>query len=144
MLQRGRKSPSNVVVVDTARHKPDPPKHLSAEQKTIWKDIVGAMKPGHFPQAVLPLLEVYCCCVSRCRTVDQQLREVNPTTDIKRFRMLAAMQCRESMLLCSLSTRLRLLKPTSSHLNRHDEGAGVTKPWDIGKPWQDDDADEPA
>ena len=148
MAQRGRKSADSLTVVpfvDVAQKKPiDPPKYLTAEQKDIWKTIVGGMKPGQFPIATLPLLEVYVGCVARTRAVAQQLREVNPTTDLKRFRALAAMQCRESMLLCSLSTRLRLLKPSSSHLNRHEAGAGVVKPWDLGKPWEDDPADEPA
>jgi hypothetical protein len=145
MVQRGRKSPSNVVCIDVAQQKPtDPPKHLSVEQKQVWRDIVGAMRPGHFPVAVHPLLEVYCGCVARTRAIAQQLREVNPSTDLKRFKELTTMQVRESMLLCSLSTRLRLLKPSSSHLNRHDEGPKI-KPWDLSskaQPWDDDD--EPA
>jgi phage terminase small subunit len=145
MNQRGRKSAaSNVVCIDVAQQKPiDPPKYLTAEQKKIWQDIVGAMKPGQFPTAVHPLLETYCMCISRIRAIEQQLREVNPTTDFKRYRMLTTMQVRESALLCSLSTRLRLLKPSSSRQDRHEKQ--YVKPWELhlSKPGEDDEEDKP-
>jgi hypothetical protein len=141
MAQRGRKSAESLRVVpfvDVAQQKPtEPPAYLTAEQKEIWRGIVGAMKPSHFPAAVLPLLEVYCGCISRARGIEQQLREVDPKTDFKRFRALTSMQVRESALLCSLSTRLRLLKPSSSRQDRH-EPPPRPKPWEVHKqPWEE-------
>jgi phage terminase small subunit len=142
MKQRGRKSAESLTVVpfvDVARQKPiEPPAHLTAEQKQIWQDTVGGMKPGQFPAAVHPLLEVYCTCISRTRFIERQLREVDPKTDFKRYRALTSMQCRESALLCSLSTRLRLLKPSSSRQDRHE--SSLSKPWELhkSKPWEDD------
>jgi phage terminase small subunit len=143
MNQRGRKSAAskNVVCIDVARQKPtDPPTYLTAEQAQIWQDIVGAMRPGQFPIAVHPLLETYCMCISRTRAIEQQLREVDPKTDFKRYRMLATMQVRESALLCSLSTRLRLLKPSSSRQDRHEKP--LAKPWELHRPrpWEEDPA----
>jgi hypothetical protein len=140
MNQRGRKSAASMSVVpfvDVAQQKPtDPPTYLTAEQAEIWRGIVAAMKPSHFPIAVHPLLEVYCGCISRARAIEQQLREVDPKTDFKRYKMLTAMQVRESQLLCSLSTRLRLLKPSSSRQDRHEKP--LSKPWELHRPpWED-------
>jgi hypothetical protein len=71
------------------------------------------------------------------RAIEQQLREVDPKTDFKRYRMLTTMQVRESALLCSLSTRLRLLKPSSSRQDRHEKPH--TKPWELhNAPWEED------
>ncbi len=135
--QRGRKSAASLTVVPFVEQpKPDAPKHLSAEQKQIWRDIVDAMVPSHFPAATYPLLEVYCTCVARCRAIERLLRQADPKADFKKYRMLVTMQCQQSALLCSLSTRLRLLKPSSSRQDRHEPPG--PKPWELHRPWDDD------
>jgi hypothetical protein len=75
------------------------------------------------------------------RAIEHQLREVDPKTDFKRYRALTVMQVRESALLCSLSTRLRLLKPSSSRQERHEKQ--FVKPWELKRPWEDDEEDKP-
>jgi phage terminase small subunit len=134
MVQRGRKSAAaaaaaDVVVIDVARIKPEPPKYLTNEQAEIWRITVDAMKAGSFPAATHPLLETYCMCVSRARFIEKELRETDLNTDFKRFKMLSSMQARQSSMIAMLATRLRILPKNNSRQNRHE--SPHAKPWEI-------------
>jgi phage terminase small subunit len=131
MVQRGRKSAaSNVVaLVDVKQRKPDPPKYLTKEQAEVWKITVDAMKGGAFPPATHPLLEAYCVAVGSSRFIEKALRETDPTTDFRRFRMLSSMQARQSSMIAMLATRLRILPKNNSRQNRHEPP--YVKPWEI-------------
>jgi hypothetical protein len=138
MVQRGRKSvaSSNVVVIDVAQIKPEPPKHLTKEEARIWTVTVDAMKAGSFPAATHPLLETYCSCVSRARFIGKELRETDAKTDFKRYKMLLGMQARTTALMAMLATRLRILPRNNPRQNRHE--APYSKPWELRpKPWED-------
>jgi hypothetical protein len=132
MVQRSQKSAESrsiLALVDVRQQKPDAPKHLSTEQQQVWTDIVDAMKSEHFPGAVQPLLEIYCAVVVRLRHLEQQVRDVDPAVDFKKYRTLLRLQCQQTSLLCSLSTRLRILRPNRSTRDYHEPPG--PRPWEL-------------
>ena len=133
MRQRGRKSAeeSNVVEIDVAALRPAPPAHLCAEDAEVWRTTVAGMKPGWFGGEVWPLLELYCACTGIARTLAKEIAASGPQDP--RFDKLVAMHERESALLVTLATKLRLSKQSSadSRTVKHDSGVvGLRKPWD--------------
>ena len=112
MRQRGRKSAeSNVVEIDVAALRPAPPAHLCAEDAEVWRTTVAGMKPGWFGGEVWPLLELYCACTGIARTLAKEIAASGPQDP--RFDKLVAMHERESALLVTLATNLRLSKQSS-------------------------------
>jgi phage terminase small subunit len=132
MRQRGRKSAeSNVVEIDVAALRPAPPAHLCAEDAEVWRTTVAGMKPGWFSGETWPLLELFCACTSIARTLAREVAASGPQDP--RFDKLVAMHERESALLVTLATNLRLSKQSSadSRTVKHDPGGGgLRKPWD--------------
>jgi hypothetical protein len=95
MKQRGRKSAASLTVVpfvDVAMRKPDAAKHLGAEQKRVWNDLVVAMKAQHFAGATELLLEIFCNVVVRLRSIEQMLRDADPEADFRRYKALLTLQ----------------------------------------------------
>jgi hypothetical protein len=62
MRQRGRKSLASLSIVPAvsidARQRPEPPKRLSSEEKAVWREVTGAVRPDWLYGAE-HLLEIY-------------------------------------------------------------------------------------
>lgn len=46
--QPGRRSAASFVVVDVSQQRPAAPERLTSEEKAIWDDIVGKLRPDWF------------------------------------------------------------------------------------------------
>jgi hypothetical protein len=117
MKQRGRKSSASLSIVAVNDHKrPRPPAHLSEPEADIWRSLTSAMPPRHFDSALF-LLESLCCTINVGNVLMRELHRYddpalkNPA-NFAIYEKLLAMNCRQSALVASLSTKLKLTKQT--------------------------------
>jgi glycerol-3-phosphate O-acyltransferase len=134
MVQRGRKSPESqaVVVALVPGTRPEPPRELTPEQAQVWKTTVGALRADWFGPENFALMAQFCRHAALADVIDKALRATDIKADLARFARLAAMQSRESAMISSLATRLRMTVQASrdSRISKRDPGAGRPKPWE--------------
>jgi hypothetical protein len=141
MAQRGRKSAASlsVVPIDVKLVRPDPPKELTKDQAAVWRDTVAAMRPDWFSRETWPLLVQLCRHICLARSIAEQIAATDPR-DLARLGKLAAMQIAESMVIASLSTKLRLTIQSSRDPKTTKRGWPGPETWEItgrkaGMPW---------
>jgi hypothetical protein len=113
---------------------PPPPKHLSADAKRIWKDIVGVRPVDFFAPGSLHLLEQFCESVVQQRIYAEMMR-ADPLNEeaVAHFTKLGALlNATAAKLRLSIQSALR----TESRKNEEREpqaaapqllGAGVVR-----------------
>jgi hypothetical protein len=149
MKRAGRKSAeakaaAALTLVDISHFRPDAPDELTPEQREIWTNIVGSMKPASFAPSTYPLLTQYCRHVSRCRFIAAQLQKIDPQKNFKEYKAWASMHRAESSVLCQLATKLRLLPKANTRADRQ-QTTETSTPWNIRrKPWIDEDGNSAA
>lgn len=142
MKQRGRKSAvalatsSNAVEVVSAP--PAPPLELTPEQCEVWKEIASSMPADWFDRATFALLKQYCRHEIESRRIAQLIdQEVSRAEDFdpERYDKLLSMQKRESDVLSTLATKMRLAQQSrygargaDSHKKRSNTSA-APPPW---------------
>jgi hypothetical protein len=131
MTQRGRKSSASLAVVPlTQPQRPEPPEYLSKAAAEVWREVVSAMRPDWFGRETHPILEQYCRHVVLARLIANAIpAEID---DIAGFDRLTAMHCRESAMVATLATRMRLTHQSSFDRKtvKRDEYTGP-RPWEI-------------
>jgi hypothetical protein len=139
MKHRGRRSSASlsVVPIDVSRERPPPPKHLTPDQREVWRDIVESTPAGWFATED-QLLVAYCRSICTSRYIAKLINEIKPSfehRDLKRWDKLLRMQDREDRLICSLATKMRLTQQARMHARsagRAFDGVVPGKP-----PWED-------
>jgi hypothetical protein len=135
-MQRGRKSAESqsIVVSIVPGQRPDPPAELTRAQAAVWSTTVGALRDGWFGPENFPLLTQYCRHAALADVIAKAINVTSIQTDLSRFARLTAMQARESAVIASLATRLRLTIQSSrdSRISKRDPGAGRPRPWEPG------------
>jgi hypothetical protein len=135
-MQRGRKSAESqsVIVALVPGQRPEPPAELTAKQAEIWKFTVAALRHDWFGPENWPLLTQYCRHAALADVIAKGINVTSIQTDLSRFARLTAMQARESAMIASLATRMRVTIQSSrdSRISKRDPGAGRPKPWEIG------------
>jgi glycerol-3-phosphate O-acyltransferase len=137
MTQRGRKSAEaqSVVVSLLPGERPEPPAELTAAQAKVWKTTVGALKVGWFGAENFALLAQYCRHVAIADVVAKAITATDIKADLPRFARLGAMQARETAVIISLATKMRLTNQSSRdsrHVKR-DPLANRPRPWETGE-----------
>lgn len=140
MRKRGRKSSAelSVVPIDCKAQRPPPPADLTPAQAKIWTDIVDTSPAGWFRDGDV-LLGLYCRHV---HTGNQLAKLINDCKvdlhDLQRLGRLLAMRDRETRMMMSLATKMRLtqqarITPRSAGRQMEETGRKLweRKPWDL-------------
>ena len=131
MKQRGRKSREalSVVPIDCAAVRPDPPTHLTADERELWNAIVWSMRGGWFDAGTVILLELYVQNASLGQMLSRQI-EACGMEDLDRLEALTAMRARTTATLCSLATKMRLTQQSSRQAGQPKYSGYVgPRPW---------------
>ena len=135
MGNRGRKSSASLSVVPPAdlldRGRPEPPPDLTHDQKVEWQAIVRRMAPDWFPRETHGLLAEYCRHVSRARKLAKLIEKLERSreVDIHNYDRLARMADRESRIMASLATRMRMTQ-SASYDRKKGKGTARRRPWE--------------
>ena len=137
MKQRGKKSVAVLGVANSpisAANRPEPPNDLTPEQCLEWCLVVNAAPADWFTGCNVSLLAQYCRHAVAARRVAQLIShfESRDEIDIADYNALLKMQERESRVISSLLTKMRLTQQSiySARKTRPTEGATEPKPWE--------------
>ena|SRR3990167_4769626 len=135
MDQRGRKSSAALAVISDSGiesdHRPRPPVTFTNEQAEEWMAIVNRLPADWFPRETLPLLEMYCAHVISARKIGQFILQAEGSEefDIDQYDKLLKLRERESRIISSLGTRMRITQQ-SQYDRTKKRGSTITqKPW---------------
>jgi hypothetical protein len=123
-----------VVALVSGTRRPQPPRELTPEQAQVWKTTAGALRADWFGPENFALLAQYCRHAALADVIDKALRATDINAHLARFARLAAMQSRESAMISSLATRMRLTIQSSrdSRISKRDPLANRLRPWETG------------
>lgn len=135
MGTRGRQSASAISVIsgggiETVR-RPEPPSDLTDEQTEEWRAVVNRLPADWFPRETLPLLAQYCRHVVSGRRVAQLIEraEAAEDFDVDTYDKLLKMAERESRIMASLATKMRISQQTQYDKSKK-RGTIASKPWE--------------
>jgi hypothetical protein len=99
---------SNVISIGVAFKPPEPPPELVPEAKETWLLTVGAFKPEWFTDENLKILERYCRAVALGRRLMKAIEAADIKGDLKQFARIHRAHIRQTNLIISLATKLRI------------------------------------
>src|SRR5687767_12519802 len=114
MKLRGRDSAASMEVIPLRPiervERPKPPAELTSEQADEWRAVVNRLPADWFPRETYPLLIDYCRHVVMARRVAQLIAqaEAGETLDVVEYDRLGKMAERESRVIASLATKMRI------------------------------------
>lgn len=117
MKQRGRKS-SLAIATDpgiTSQARAEPPVDLTPEQRVEWLLVVNACPAEWFPPETYSLLAQYSKHVVVAKHVAELIQDIEKgdEIDVGEYDKLLKMQERESRVIMSLATKMRLSQQSS-------------------------------
>lgn|SRR6185369_4635275 len=139
MKTRGRDSAASLEIVPFASkvaplervERPRPPADLTDDQAEEWRAVVNRMPAEWFPRETHALLADYCRHVVMARKISQliQQSEEGETLDVGEYDRLGRMAERESRVIASLATKMRLTQQTTYDKTKKKPSTAL-KPWD--------------
>jgi hypothetical protein len=134
MKQRGRKGMLAVVQDSSvsAVERPEPLVNLTPEQRVVWINTVNSLPADWFPRETHETLAQYCRHVVAAAHVSQMLEEVESRAeiDVSDYDKLLKMQERETRILLSLATKMRMTQQSTYHPEKTKGKTMVDKPWE--------------
>jgi hypothetical protein len=137
MKTRGRDSAAaaalTVITADgvETNRRPKPPDELNEQQAAEWNSIVNRLPAEWFPRETHAMLAQYCCHVIGARRIEQLIanEEMSAGIDLDSYDKLLKMRERESRIISSLATRMRISQQSTYDKSRK-------KPLTPRKPWE--------
>lgn len=137
MGTRGRKSaaslavlsgPSKLEIVDRLK----PPHDLTDEEVEVWVGVTSAEAADWFTAATAPLLSQYCRHVVRARHVAEWIEAATGSKElsIEDYDRLLKMQARESGVLATLATKMRISQQSTTNHRGNKKPSAVRRPWE--------------
>ena len=107
------------------------PADLTDDQAEEWRAVVNRMPAEWFPRETHALLADYCRHVVMARKISQliQQSEEGETLDVGEYDRLGRMAERESRVIASLATKMRLTQQTTYDKTKKKPSTAL-KPWD--------------
>ena len=137
MTKRGRKSVASLALrpvtpVETTP-RPAPPHELSDEEAEEWRAVVDRLPADWFARETHALLIQYCRHVVTARRIRQLITKLEAEEDfsLKDWAEALKMQQRESAILASLATKMRISQQATYDKSRKKGDGGSAKPWDV-------------
>ena len=116
----------------TAIERPEPPDYLTNEQATVWRSVVNRLPADWFPPVTHALLAQFCRHVTSARHIAGLIEKLaqSDASSLILFDRLLRMQERETRVISSLATRLRMTNQSRFSRNKRT-GTTVSKPWNL-------------
>lgn len=139
MTKRGRKSAASLAIRPVTpvekTPRPTPPSELSDEEADEWRAIVDRLPADWFARETHVLLVQYCRHIIAARRVSQLIAAIQESASVEDFDFKAyhdalKMQQRESAILASLATKMRISQQSTYDKSRKKGEGGKAKPWD--------------
>ena len=135
MGDRGRKSAAALSVRPPSAEvmeRPAPPHDLLDEHVEIWRGVVDALPADWFTADNIPLLSQYCRHVVDARRVSEliELATGDPDLCVKDYERLLKMQQRESQIIATLATKMRVSQQSTTNHRGNKEKPKARKPWE--------------
>lgn len=137
MTKRGRKSLASqairpVTPVEIAA-RPAPPDELSDEEAMEWQAIAERLPADWFTRETQGLLVQYCRHIVTARRIRQLIEKLEREEDfsMKDWAEALKMQTRESQVIASLATKMRISQQSTYDKSRKKGSGGSAKPWDV-------------
>jgi len=132
--QRGRRSAAALAIAGPTVEivqRPDAPYDLTDEQTDEWRAIVDRLPADWFPRETHGVLAQLCRHIVNARRVAQLITAEleNEKLDVGVYEQLLRMQAKESALIVSLSTKLRITQQATVRAERARKPTMVDKPW---------------
>ena len=133
MRQRGRKT-ALAVAQDTgitSQERPEPPVELTPEQRIEWITVVNSVSADWFPPETHGLLTQYCRHVVASRHIAELVSQAESGDEfsVLEYDKLLKMQERESRIIASLLTKMRLSQQSTYHPEKTKGGKKGKGPW---------------
>ena len=134
MKQRGRRQ--NLAVAResgiSAQERPEPAVDLTPEQRIEWISVVNALPADWFPAETHGVLAQYCKHAVAAKHVAQMIAdmEAGDEIDVNDYDRLLRMQERESRILVSLATKMRITQQATYDREKVKPKAKVKSPWE--------------
>jgi hypothetical protein len=149
MGQRGRPSAASLRVVPAALEQTPrqrPPAELTREQAAVWNAIVAAEPAGWFSVPTRPVLVQYCRHIVAARRAAEMIEALEASiaersaidaanhlgitlSAVEAFDRLLKIQERESRVIASLATKMRLTQQATT--NHRGNKIEPKKPWEF-------------
>jgi hypothetical protein len=137
MTKRGRKSAASqalapVKPVDQIP-RPAPPDQLTDEEAEEWCAVVDRMPADWFARETHALLVQYCRHVIAARRIAQFIAHLQQEEelDVKGWADALKMQARESQIIATLATKMRISQQSTYDKSRKKGDGGKKKPWEV-------------
>jgi hypothetical protein len=138
MTKRGRKSSGELAIRPVSPldkvERPAAPDELNDEEAEEWIAIVNRLPADWFTRETYPLLIQYCRHVITARRVRQMITALEADADNFDFKLYEAalkMQARESQILTTLATKMRISQQSTYDKSKKKGDGGSAKPWDV-------------
>lgn len=143
-MSYGRKSAASLSVVCPTGidQRPAAPDDLTGEQGRVWDSIVRRMPVAWFPAETHPVLVQYCRHTVAAGHIAQLIDQcaASAPIDVVAYDILLKMQDRESRVIMSLATKMRMTQQASyTH-----KTANTAKRRGGARPWALEDSDQSA
>ena len=131
MRRPGRKSAASLSIVPPwALQPPEPPRRLSREERTIWRELVAPFRADHFHGAE-HLLEALVEAIGLQRFLDEQIKTAIASQDEKRLAALIVMQRHQTQAVGNLGRHPRVTPRSRYDRYSVRPTSGLPKPWDL-------------
>jgi len=134
MKQRGRKTALSVVQGSaiSAIDRPEPPSELTNEQRIEWILVVNSLPADWFPDETQKVLAQYCRHAVAGRHVATLIDDLegSDAIDVVHYDRLLKMQERESRMLVSLATKMRMTQQSTYHPEKGKPTQTIENPWE--------------
>jgi hypothetical protein len=132
--QRGRRSAAALAIAAPTVEivqRPDAPYDLTDEQVDEWRAIVNRLPADWFPRETHGVLAQLCRHIVNARRVAQLITAEleNEKLDVGVYEQLLRMQAKESALIVSLSTKLRITQQATVRAEKARKPTMVDTPW---------------
>lgn len=132
--KRGRKSAASLMLADLANTiervpRQKPPHELNDEEVEVWHAVVTSMPADWFDSGTVPLLTQYCRHVVQTRHLADLIEQATSAKRlvVKDYDRLLKMQQRESAVICSLATKMRITQQSITNHRGHKKT--TIEPW---------------
>jgi RecA/RadA recombinase len=109
-----------------------PPHDLTDEETEVWVAVVSAEPADWFTVSTRPLLAQYCRHAVHARRIAEMIERVlsRKTIDVDDYDQLLRMQERESRMMTSLATKMRLTQQSTTNHRGNKRLTLDRKPWE--------------
>jgi hypothetical protein len=111
-----------------ARQKP--PADLTDEEVEVWAAVVAAEPADWFSPSTVPLLAQYCRHVISAKRVAELIERTTQEMDLAMYDKLLAMQARESGVISTLATKMRIAQQSTTNHRGNKKPTQARKLWE--------------